>query len=195
MPQLDEYMGADHIASEQFEPQRQDNFTIIFTDLPGNGEDVLALSLSTLSIPVEANEAGEIQYLNETRKYAGRATYENMTISFRDYVDTGTAEAIRQWRRLVYDPDSGSIGLASIYKKNAQLVLSGPNANGSNVDHGTSTSRQWELYGVWPQQVTWGSLDMGTSEQVQIEVTFCVDKMRAISGLGSIATVSGGPAR
>jgi hypothetical protein len=64
-------------------------------------------------------------------------------------------------------------GYAADYKRTAALNLYGPDYR---------TLRYWECQGVWPQAANFGTLDFGTSDRVQVEVTFRVD--RAIPRLG-----------
>jgi hypothetical protein len=163
--------AADHIAAEagSFEPQRQNNFSVEIAGLSEADRDLIILALETCPLPNESNEEIEIRYQNEVRKVAGQYIVENLTLSVKDFVDKEVRTAIMRWRNLVYNPNTGKIGLASNYKKRARIIMTAP--DGSN-------SRICKCHGCWPQNVVGGNLDMTGSDKVLIEVTITVDKAK-----------------
>lgn len=99
-------------------------------------------------------------------------------------VDIGIAAAIIRWRRQVYNPETGSIGLARDYKKNADLTLIAPDQ---------SQVRIWKFVGMWPQAVKYGTYDMTTSDKVNVEVTLRYDKAIPSTGLnGGLGSINVG---
>jgi len=163
--------GAQQIAASggAFEPQRQANWFIQIVGLTGGAaaEDILAFSLESGFLPNESNEEIEIQYANERRYVAGKALFETGSLVVKDFVDKGTADTVVKWRKTVYDQATGKVGLAKEYKKNASIVLFGPEG---------SFKREWRLEGVWPQAVNYGTLDMTANDKVTIEITLRYDK-------------------
>jgi hypothetical protein len=159
------YVSADHIAAAAggFEPQRQNNFTIV---LPVGGR-VIQQSLESFPMPKEENEVIAIKFGNETRKVAGPASYSELTLVVKDFVDQDTAKALLEWRRSVYNPATGQIFYASSYKKTAQVFLLGP--EGSRI-------RGWQLSGVWPSKIDLGEGKMDSPSNNMITVTLQVDK-------------------
>ncbi len=81
----------------------------------------------------------------------------------------------------VYNASTGSIGLASAYKKQADLTLVSPDQ---------SSVRVWKFLGVYPERFKHGPFDMTTNDKVNIEMTLSIDKVIPgtgfNSGLGSI---------
>ena len=170
--------SADHIAAEAgtFEPQRQNNFTFEVA-LSSEDKDVITLSMQSAPLPNESNDEVEIQHQNERRYVAGQALFEATTLTIRDYVDQDTRGALLRWRKLVYNPKTGKVGLAKDYKKRAFVRMTAPD--------GTS-ERICKLIGSWPQALVGGNLSHDASEQVLIEVTIRFDKVDwsdSISGL------------
>lgn len=161
-----------HLAQQQgaFEPQRQNNFSISINGLGEGDAELISLALSSLSLPNESNEIVELPYGNEVVKVAGQARFDDVTLSVRDFVDRGVRDILVRWRRQVYDPrpeQGAKIGLAKDYKKSASITLHAPDG---------SQKRVCSLQGVWPSTINHGSLDMATSDVVQIELTLSVDK-------------------
>jgi hypothetical protein len=135
--------------------------------LEGDDQDLIKLSILSTSLPPESNETVEIPYGNETRKFAGRAVFESIPLVVHDYVDKEVRAAINRWRRLVYDPETGLVGLPSEYKKSGEIIL---------VSSNNSILRKCRIIGMWPQAVSPGDMDMSSSEGVQIEVTLEYDR-------------------
>lgn len=163
MPQV---VTADHIAAAggAFEPQRKNNFTLI---IPVGDSGVIQRSLNAFPLPKETNEPIAVQFGNEERKVAGRATYEPLELTLKDYVDTPIAQQLIQWRRLVYNPETGVIGLAKDYKKEGEVIMFGPNGD---------MERTWKLYGIWPSKLDPGGGDMNANEPNIITTTLAVDR-------------------
>jgi hypothetical protein len=160
--------AADHIAAQAgtFEPQRQNNFSLEIP-LTGSDKDFISMSLQSVPLPNESNDEIEIQFQNEKRYVAGQYTVDATTLIVRDYVDVDVRGAIMRWRKQVYDPQTGNVGLAKDYKRQANIVMTAPDG---------TTQRVCKLIGCWPQAVTGGNLAMDASDQVQIEVTLRFDK-------------------
>src|SRR5262245_14527595 len=156
-----------------FEPQRAHNFAVEFSGIPGPGDsDLLTLSIETATLPRCTNEPVTLPYGNEEVFVAGRARWEQGSMTLRDWIDRPVAQTLLNWRNIVYNPFTGSIGLATNYKKQASIVLFGPNSQ-----EGTPTyERVWKLVGVWPMDVSLASLDMSRNDIVHITVVLRYDK-------------------
>lgn len=161
--------AADHLAGEAgtFEPQRQNNFSIEIA-LGAADKDLIVMGLQAAPLPNESNDEIEIQYQNEKRYVAGQYTVDSTTLTVRDFVDQDTRGAIMRWRKQVYDPATGQVGLAKNYKKRANIVMTAPDG---------SEQRVCKLIGVWPQAVSGGNLSHDGADNVIIEVTLKVDKV------------------
>ena len=171
--QADHLVGSSDSAS--YNPQMQQNFEVIIS-LPGSGAaggsdaggDVLQLSTKAIDFPKDSSAVKELHYMNEVRKYAGKTTYEDITWTLYDYVSQETLQKIRDWRKKVFDPDTGCIGEPADYKADGEIHLLGPCGEDSRV---------WELRGVWPSNVDTGAGDMTSDgDPVEIAVTLTVDQ-------------------
>ena len=157
----------DAIAQQQgaYEPQRQYHWLL---RIPGiEGEKVLELSLRSGALPNESSEELEIPILNGKVYVAGKQNYDQTSFTFHDYVDQDTMGLIGKWRDLVYNPKTMVQGYAANYKKRGDLILYGPDY---------TVERVWALIGLWPQAVNNGAIDYGSSDSVQVEVSFRYDR-------------------
>lgn len=168
------FLSANHLAPAKgfFEPQRTYNWSLEIA-LDDAGDQILIMQgLESFAAPTESNDEIPLHYANEVRYVAGKASYTAPELTLKDFCDMGVANAVIKWRRQVYNPETGSIGLARDYKKNADLTLMSPNQNSVRI---------WKLYGVWPIRVSYGDgLTMGTSGVVLIKVSLRYD--RAVPG-------------
>jgi hypothetical protein len=156
---------ADYIGSEHWEPQRVNNALLHITGLEGS--DDLVLALSSFPLPKVTNGIVEIGHVNEKKKFAGLPTFDDLSVIFKDYVDKNTAVYLLKWRRLVYDPRTGKIGLAYQYKKPGYVELFAP--NGEFI-------RQYDLVGCWPSGFDPGDIDLMGEDTINITLTLTIDK-------------------
>jgi len=175
------YPTAGHLANEKgdFEPQRASNWEFEIAGLTGEGSATIKLSMVSGALPNETNEPIELNYGNEKRYVAGKISYETFPLVCRDYVDQSTRDDIIEWRRQVYDPATGSIGLATDYKHDATITLYDPEG---------TLIRQCTLQGCWPSAVNHGAISYEENGAINIEVTIRYDK--AVWGTGGF-TVAG----
>jgi hypothetical protein len=162
-------ISGDHIAAQAggFEPQLSPRFSVEITGLDGNDSETIVLSLDAFTPPTESNEAVEIPYGNEKRRVAGQADFQNATLTVKDFVDSGTRDALHRWRRKVYNPETGVMGYARDYKKQAALIWTGPDGQSQRI---------YNLLGIWPSELNPGGADMNSSDNVKVELTIAVDK-------------------
>jgi hypothetical protein len=157
-------LGQSELAN--YEPQRVSNCIIKF-GLGGGDDDVLEMALSTFPLPKTANGIIEHQHVNEKRKFAGTPTFDDLQVVYKDMVDVNIAQILQKWRYMVYNPETGQIGLASQYKKIGTITQFAP--NGGFI-------RQWKLIGAWPSAFDAGDADLSGEDTVNISVTITIDK-------------------
>lgn len=169
------FKSANHIAPAlgTFEPQRTYNWSLEIA-LDNAGDQILIMqALETFQGPRMEVEDIELSYANEKRYVAGKATFDELTLTLKDFVDQDVAGAAIRWWTEVYNSETGSIGLAAKYKKAADLVYYAPDQ---------SISRFWKLLGCYPKRIEHGDLDMTTSDKVLLTVVLRYD--RAVPGDG-----------
>lgn len=135
------------------------------------GGGALELSLDSGSLPDVSVDEIELRYLNVKRYVAGAITYQQMPLVVKDFIDIGTATAIKAWHEQVANPKTNKVGLAKDYKKIGDLILCGPDG---------SFERTWRLFGVWPVSVNYGQLDMNQSDIVRINCVLRYDHAEAV---------------
>lgn len=176
---------SDDSLQGNFEVQRQNNWYFEVTPPSGGDNDtkrIIELALDVGFLPTEVSDEIEIHFVNERVWVAGKPTFEAGTLTLKDYVDQPVMKAVADWRRLVYNPNTGAVGLAKNYKVDADVILFAPDG---------TYRRKWMLRGCWPQQVVYGgTLDMSSMDPNKIEITIRYDK-----AIGNQSDLSGSAGR
>jgi len=150
------------------EPKRQNRFILKFDSVPGGDPEALALDLLSASRPSISFNSTVINRLNEQFKFAANPTWDQIACVFYDY-DKGkdsSAQILWNWARSVYDPVTGAMGFAVQYKTNATLVILSPDG---------SIAETWDLFGCYPDNVTYNEVTYGGYEALQANMTLNFD--------------------
>lgn len=154
----------------RFEPQRSNHGVLRFIGVNFGGikQSVLELSTKTFPVPKSQQNQSEIQYVNETRYYPGKRTYDPMSVTFNDYIDLQTAKLLHLWYNAVQSPLTGAIGLKANIAKRCEVVLFAPDG---------SRQRPYLVTGIWPQSLDPGDVDYTSDEPIIMTVNFVIDKI------------------
>jgi len=176
-----------------FSPQHQNNWSIsIYGLAPAgagallNGTDPLTFALRRGSLPTVNVDDVTIPFGNEEVHVAGRARYETFPLELNDYVDQDIQKLVAAWYGTVYGGVQGRwgvVGVPSAYKRLADLLFTAPDGEQ------TFPTRAWRLQGLWPVQGSFGTLDMGSSEVVQIGLTMRYDRAQYMGSGTSITSL------
>lgn len=171
--------GAYHmIGVDEWEPQRTNNFEIHIYGLdaltsahkglkmPSNAGQFLTLATKDVGDLGISVDPISVDYGNNAVKFAGKPSYDSISINFNDFVGIETERIIAAWHRLVYDPQTQKVGRASAYKKSAHLLEFSPDG---------AYRKCWKLLGCFPTSVSYGGYDQGGGSVRNISVTLSID--------------------
>lgn len=153
------FMGAD----SSYEVQRQNNWEVVINDL---GDD-LTFACESFPLPSESNEQLPLNYMNTKVNVAGQYNLETFEMVLKDFIGKDTEKLISDWRQTVFNSKNGSLGFAANYKKSGNVYEYSPDG---------SVTRVWNLEGVWPSSVNYGSGDYNAGDKKTISVTLSVDR-------------------
>ena len=172
-------LGAYHmIDRNEWEPQRTNNFEIVFPNLgnlstidtnialPGNASELLTLSVKSVSYPSTNIDKLTVSYGNNSINFAGRPSYGDVEIVVNDFIGLQTERILMAWSKRVYNPKDETIGWATDYKRDGYLLEFAP--DGTNV-------RRVQLRGCFPGSVSPGGFDNNSNDLREISVTFYCD--------------------
>lgn len=162
-------LTAVHFNTKDFQLQRKNHFDITFgTNASGQTfiDADLKFMLVSFPLPKETTEASDISYFNQTIKVAGKTTFDTTTMVLRDAIAYDTEMKFLQWRKRVYDPKTGKMGLAADYKCNAIVHEYTPNGE---------EFRTWHIVGCWPSGIDYGEMTYEDGGEKDLSVTLCYD--------------------
>ena len=159
---------ATRFNTKKFQLQRKNHFEVQFIPTEGSGLDIdadLRFMVVSFPLPKETTESNDVSYFNQTIKTAGKTTFETTTMVLRDAISYDTEKKFLNWRKNVYNPAEGTMGLAAEYKCQAQVREYTPNGE---------QFRSWRLVGCWPSGIDYGdmSYDDGGEKQLSVTITY-----------------------
>jgi hypothetical protein len=146
-----------------YEPKRQNRFILRFPSTLGINE----WFVESTARPKLTINSTEIQFLNTSTYVAGRFTWGDISVKFRDPIGPSASQALMEWVRLCAESVTGRMGYAAGYKKNIDLELLDP--TGVVVE-------KWILEGAWLSSVDFGSLGYSTDGIAEINATLRPDR-------------------
>lgn len=191
-----ETLFAQHLASNSFggalgsvlfEPQRAYNFSVEIDlgkklldlgaanfggtnfgniGVPSVEQAAIELTLDSAFLPRISFDEVKVRDVNKEVYLAGYPSTESGKLVCRDTIGLPIMNTIHSWLKSVYDFDTDQPGVPDIYKKTAHILLLGPFG---------APERIWELKGVWPKSIDFGSLSMEGSEIVRMTLDLRYD--------------------
>ena len=155
--------------SNTLEPIRKNRWVITFTSIPGSTEtDELSFAAHTAAQPQFTFTAGEHHRINERVYTAGKITYNQIPISFYDFIrgDKSAGEILYNWANTIYNPITGQMSFKSQYSTSATLAL---------LDPAGGIVRMWNLFYCWPSEVNWNDLSSEDDGLVDVSCTLHYD--------------------
>lgn len=128
-----------------YEPLRKNRFIISFP----NDTGIQSWWVSTSNLPSINQNATELQFLNTSTWVLGRYTWEDLEITFRQFMGPSTAQAIMEWVRLESESTTGRQGYAAGYKRNITISMLDPTG---------VVVQKWVLINAFPTTVNFGSV-------------------------------------
>lgn len=162
-------LTATRFNTKEFQLQRKNHFEIYFT--PGTDQDIeidpnLRFMVVSFPLPKETTESTDVSYFNQTIKTAGKTSFDSTTLVLRDAIHYDTELNFLKWRKRVYDPATGKMGIAADYKIDAVVLEYTPNGE---------EYRKWKLVGCWPAGIDYGEMSYEDGGEKQLSVTINYD--------------------
>ena len=146
----------------EFEPLRKNRFIFSFPSDTG----IQSWWVSTSSLPSINQNATEIQFMNTSTWVLGRYTWEDITVTFRQFIGPSTSQALMEWVRLESESVTGRQGYAAGYKRNITISMTDPTG---------VVVQKWVLINAFPTTVNFGDLAYDTDDISTAEMTIKYD--------------------
>ncbi|RLD64533.1 MAG: hypothetical protein DRJ01_00435 [Bacteroidetes bacterium] len=156
--------------SSTLEPLKKNRFVMQFTAVPGGGDpSELAFAMHTATVPNITFNPTEAQRLNERFWTAGKPTYNDLAATFYDYIagSKSSGQILYDWSQSIYNPITGQMYFKTQYSTSATMA---------QLDPAGGVVRLWNLYYVWPTNVSWGDAFSYDDDTIsECSVTFKYD--------------------
>jgi hypothetical protein len=146
-----------------YEPKRENRWILRFPSSLGINE----WYVETTSRPKLQIGSTEIQFLNTSTYVAGRFTWQELPVTFRDPIGPSASQAVMEWIRLCAESVTGRMGYAAGYKKNVDLEMLDP--TGVVVE-------KWIMYGTFLTDVNFNALSYSQDALATISATLRMDR-------------------
>jgi len=150
---------ANELMIDRFQPKQMHRFIMYIDGIP-------SWVIKTAQRPQPQTNVIPIDYINMQRKFAGKWTWNSISITLIDPVVPSAAQAIMEWLRLHHESLTGRDGYQDFYKKDLDLYGLGP--VGDLVE-------KWKLYGAFLETVDFGGYDYTSDSPIEINVTLNYD--------------------
>lgn len=89
---------------------------------PTEFSTLLTLATDEIGSINEQSDVITVHYGNGIIKYPNKVDFNDVDWTLNCYCEPNTLEGLRQWRKLVYDPDTEKMGLPSQYMKCGYVI-------------------------------------------------------------------------
>lgn len=187
--------GTYHMADNpaMYEPQRTNNFEFMVTGLGttilksgfnegdsnaylSDPESIIRLSVKSTFVPHFSQDAITIRRGNSMLKYAGTPTFNNGSLTIKDYIGTDAKMALMAWQNQSYNVLTEKVGLAKDYKHDCYLLEYTPDYQ---------LVRTWKLYGCWISSISESTFDYDNQNGVN-EITATIEYDKAMPDTSDI---------
>lgn len=187
MSQKDYSYTSRHIADNPalYEVKRKNTFVFVVTGLSKlvrtgvdeatsesdyikNVSDIIRISCNAVDVPSTQSSVISVKRMNGTVKYASTVDFQELSITFDDFIGAETLSALMAWDRLRYDVNKEAVGNASDYKHDAELIEYAPD--------GSTIIRYWTLKGAWINNLKADSDSYDSTDNAKISGTVVYDR-------------------
>lgn len=145
--------------------------------LDGNAGEYLTMAAKQVSPIGMSVEPIEVHRMNDKTFYPGKASPEELTITFDNLYVKKVNIDLWRWFRNIYDPQTGEINKLITPVAGARRSFKANRVQIVKMDNTLTPHSIVECYGVWPQSYKLAELNSTTNEFDTIEVVFKYDLM------------------
>lgn len=171
-------MGVGHmLGQDSYVPLMQNNFEIrvygMGGDAPTENANLLTLSTSEIGNIQEDQDVITVHYGNGQIKFPAKTSFQDVDWTLNCYCEPNVYQALRDWRKQVYDPDTERMGLPSAYMRTVYFIR----YDGS----GRKARDIIKCPGVWPRGVDNGSMNQ-EGGIVTVKTTLVISRAIYLTG-------------
>lgn len=165
-------LGTNHMLGiDNYVPLTTNNFEVRIYNMDGSSpsefSDLLTLSTDEVGDLQEEQDSIIVHYGNGLIKFPSKVTFSDVNWTLNCYCEPNVLDALREWRRQVYDPDTEKMGLPSQYMR--QVFFLRYDGQG-NIRDGVRCP------GTWIGALDNGAMSQTGGEVVKVTVPFIISR-------------------
>ena len=134
---------------------------------PGEFSELLTLSTDEVGSVQEAQDSIIVHYGNGIIKFPSKVTFNDVDWSLNCFCEPNVLEALRAWRRQIYDPDTEKMGLPSSYLRTVYFIKYDGQGQAKDIIR---------CPGTWINGLDNGSHNQTGGDVVKVRVQFVISK-------------------
>lgn len=163
-------MGTNHmLGQDAYVPITTNNFEIRVYNLDGSSpaefSQILTLSTDEIGDIQEEQDIITVHYGNGVIKFPSKVTFADTNWTLNCFCKPNVLDALREWRKKVFDWETQKMGLPSDYMKNVYFIRYDGQGNARDI---------LKAPNVWLGGVNWGGNNQQGGELVKIQVPFII---------------------
>jgi len=166
------YLGTNHMLGvDNYVPLTTNNFEIRIYNMDGSSpaefSDLLTLSTDEVGPIQEEQDSIIVHYGNGIIKFPSKVTFADVEWNLNCYCEPNVLEALREWRRQVYDPDTEKMGLPSQFMRQVFFIKYDGQGNPRDVIR---------CPGTWIGALNNGNMSQTGGEVVKVSVPLHISR-------------------
>lgn len=134
---------------------------------PGEFSELLTLSTDEVGSVQESQDSIIVHYGNGLIKFPSKVTFNDIDWTLNCYCEPNVLEALRSWRRQIFDPDTEQMGLPSQYMRQAYFIKYDGQGNPRDIIR---------CPGTWINGLDNGGGNQTGGDVVKVRVQFVISK-------------------
>ena len=156
---------------DNYVPLTTNNFEVRIYNMDGTTPtefaELLTLSTDEVGAIVEDQNTIEVHYGNGIIKFPSKVTFAEVDWTLNCYCEPNVLEALRAWRRQVYDPETERMGLPSEYMRQVFFIKYDGQGNVRDVIR---------CPGTWIGALNNGDMNQTGGDVVKVRVPFIISR-------------------
>ena len=157
---------------DNYVPLTTNNFEVRIYGMDGSSptenDDLLTLSTDSIGAIEESQEIITVHYGNGLIKFPSKVNFSEVTWTLNCYCEPNVLQALREWRKKVYDPDTEKMGLPSDYMRNVYFIKYDGQGNARDVIR---------CPGTWIGSLNNGDMNQAGNDIVKVTVPFVISRV------------------
>lgn len=134
---------------------------------PGDYSELLTLSTDEVGAVQESQDSIIVHYGNGLIKFPSKVAFNDIDWTLNCYCEPNVLEALRAWRRQIYDPETERMGLPSEYMRQVYFIKYDGRGNAKDIIR---------CPGTWINGLDNGGGNQTGGDVVKVRVQFVISK-------------------